>query len=153
MTSQTAPRSQLTNEGRLNNWFKAYSRWELIWWSLIVGIGTGSAFVASSVGSDDARRIVALLVAAFSATLAALRPEQRARANRAAWIELDLALRKEKGERHEILSALKRGEDFITGGYFPSEGQNLGGGEARDFASAGNETKPANSPVDVRTPN
>jgi hypothetical protein len=82
---------------------------------LLVIISGGSALVASKVIGEkpEARDILALIVAICSALLAALQPQQRARAYRQAWIELDLAIKASEGTPTELIEALRRGENLI----------------------------------------
>lgn len=107
---------------RRKAWFSNFMNWQRLSWFLLIAIAALSSVVASGLLGDYWSRVVALMVAASSSILATIQPQQRARAYREAWIELDSAIKEKAGIDPIYAKALARGEAII--GHHPTIGDH-----------------------------
>ena len=100
---------------RRDHWLRRHKVWE--WFSIVLSVTIAglSAFVASSVSKEWGRDYAAVIVAVCAGLQATLRPAQRSREFREAWIDLDHAVREEENTSPRLLDAIRRGENRIGG--------------------------------------
>jgi hypothetical protein len=109
-------------EGTKNAWFRAWKRWQFMNYALGLSITIGSLAVASAppfLAAVISSQNLAFIVAALSALFTFLRPADRSKSFREAWLILDQAIIRFKAgldtDMGSVLDANMKGEAILAG--------------------------------------